>query len=205
VSDNAPPAHSLIGPSDGSPEHDDARFARNMLARREERRISQADLVKMLRRIGWPKAHQTTISRIEQGERPVRLGEARLIAAALGVDLTHLLLTPDDSKLAVELADARQYLESVRQAIKNWTVEHFRAQRQLHDAFSRGVDAGLRPTEVPTPANTFTPSGSTEDELGMAEHYLRVRPEDAVEWGRWQYKYEQSTGREPDSLPIDAI
>ena len=194
-----------VGPDAGGPEDDDMRFAKNMLARREGKGISQADLVKMLRDNGWSSVHQTTISRIEKGERQVRLGEARVIAEALGVELTQLLLTPHDSSLALELADVRERLESVRQAIKNRTVDHFSAQSQLLDTYSRGVASGVKPTKVPIPVQTFPSSGSAEDELGMAEHYLRVRPEEAIDWGRWQYKHMQSRGEEPPSLQVDDI
>jgi transcriptional regulator with XRE-family HTH domain len=191
----------LVGPSAGGPEDDDTRFARNMLTRREEKGISQADLVKALRDNGWSSVHQTTISRIEKGERPVRLGEARVIAEALGVELIQLLLTPDDSKLALELAAARERLESVRQAIKNRTVDYFKAQRQLLDAVSRGVASGIEPMEG-TRATGFTSSGSAQDELALGQGDLHVSPEDAVQWGRWQYRYMQSRGEEPSSLQI---
>lgn len=166
--------------------------------RREEKGLSQAELVKRLRDSGWSNVHQTTISRIEKGERPVRLGEARAIAEALGVELTQLLLTPDDSELVLELAAARLQLESVRQAIKNQTVDHFKAQRQLLDAYTRGVASRTEPAKGP-------PSNEAEVELEQARDYLSVAPEEAVKWGRWQYKYMQSTGEEPPLLEIDDI
>lgn len=76
------------------------QFVENMIKRREESGYSQADLVKRLRERGWASVHPTTISRIENRDRPVRIGEAARIAEALGAELSDLLPKPS-SPLAV--------------------------------------------------------------------------------------------------------
>lgn len=58
-------------------------FAENVRARREELGVSQGEIARRMARRGWDGFHQTTISRIEKYERPVRLGEAQALAEVL--------------------------------------------------------------------------------------------------------------------------
>lgn len=62
----------------------DGRFAANMKSMREARGWNQSELARRLTAVGVEGFHQTTISRIEAGSRPVRLGEAAAIARTLG-------------------------------------------------------------------------------------------------------------------------
>lgn len=61
----------------------DDRFAANMKALREAMGWNQADFARQLSAYGAPGLRQTTISRIEAGERNVRLNEAVAIAKVL--------------------------------------------------------------------------------------------------------------------------
>lgn len=68
---------------------------------------------------GWPGFHQTTISRLEKGDRPVRLGEARGIAQVLGTLVGQMILPAEESRSLrnLELAwqglkDATRYLDA---------------------------------------------------------------------------------------------
>lgn len=81
----------------------DANFARNMTRLRESAQMSQAEMVQKLRDEGWRNVHPTTISRIEKGERPVRLSEAARIAQVLGQDLPHMLMRPNRAGAEEEL------------------------------------------------------------------------------------------------------
>lgn len=73
----------------------DTYFAQNMTRLREAAGLSQAEMVQKLREKGWKNVHPTTISRIEKGERPVRLSEAARIAQVLGQDLQLMMITPN--------------------------------------------------------------------------------------------------------------
>ena len=53
------------------------------------------------------RLHTTAYSKIELGQRPVRLNEATVIAAAFGVPLTYLLASDDPGVVAAELEQAR--------------------------------------------------------------------------------------------------
>lgn len=70
---------------------DEAAFAKNMKLLREARGMSQEDLVARLN----GQINQSAISRIEQGKRPVRLGEARRIAGAFGRTIFEMLVDAD--------------------------------------------------------------------------------------------------------------
>lgn len=71
---------------------EEANFVANMKRLRESHGWSQGELAKRMKVAGWDKFHQTTISRIEQGVQPVRLGEARGIADALGATVDQMVL-----------------------------------------------------------------------------------------------------------------
>ncbi|MGO3392601.1 helix-turn-helix domain-containing protein [Glutamicibacter arilaitensis] len=88
-------------------------FIRNMKRIREAQGLSQGQFAaRMTKEFGWDGFHQTTISRIEKGERPVRLGEAAGIAEALGVEVWKMLLPDDASK---QLANLESSIHTARQ------------------------------------------------------------------------------------------
>lgn len=87
-------------------------FIRNMKRVREVQGLSQGQFAaRMTKEFGWEGFHQTTISRIEKGERPVRLGEAAGIAEALGVEVWQMLLPDDASK---QLANLESSIHAAR-------------------------------------------------------------------------------------------
>ncbi|MCA4132957.1 helix-turn-helix transcriptional regulator [Arthrobacter sp. M4] len=85
------------------PDVDEERFRANMKMHRERLGWSQGELSRRLIESGWGIFHQTTVSRIESGERPVKLGEARAIAAMLGVSLEKMMLVAEYSRLEADL------------------------------------------------------------------------------------------------------
>lgn len=72
------------------------RFRENMRREREARGWSQGELAKQLTQAGWAAlGHQTTIGRIENGTRPVKLDESVAIAETFGVDLMTMTFEMD--------------------------------------------------------------------------------------------------------------
>lgn len=67
------------------PPGPEERFAANLKRMRESHGWNQSELARRLTDAGLEGFHQTTVSRIEKGDRPVRLGEATVIAQALRV------------------------------------------------------------------------------------------------------------------------
>ena len=76
----------------------DARFAQRVKAERERRRISQTQLVTALAAKNGIRWHQSTMTKVEAGERPVRLMEALALASVLGMPLDDLLDDPDSEE-----------------------------------------------------------------------------------------------------------
>ena len=97
------------GMSDDLEKETDLNFAANLKERREAAGISKAEFVRRLADLGWSSAHQTTLTRIEDGERPARLGEARLIARALRVPLHLMMREPEVVDLVTRL-EQRSYV-----------------------------------------------------------------------------------------------
>ena len=65
--------------------------------------LSQRDVAQVMadrHNLGW---HQTTVAKVEAGDRPVRVSEALALADVLGVHVDELLDQPADSP------EARQY------------------------------------------------------------------------------------------------
>lgn len=89
---------------------EEANFIANMAELRKARGWSQGELAKRMQDAGWDKFHQTTISRIEKGVQPVRLGEARGIADALDVDVAVMLMRSD---MAAKLRDYEALYASI--------------------------------------------------------------------------------------------
>ncbi|WP_190263737.1 hypothetical protein [Glutamicibacter nicotianae] len=67
-------------------------------------------MAKQMQAAGWEGFHQTTISRIEKGDRPVRLSEASGIALVLGVEMWQMVLADEASRPLRELEKSIEQL-----------------------------------------------------------------------------------------------
>ena len=72
-------------------EVEELRFRTDMQRRRTKQGLSQGELARRIQNLGLTEFHQTTVSRIEKGTRPVRLGEAQAIAEALGTNAERMI------------------------------------------------------------------------------------------------------------------
>lgn len=125
-------------------ETDDERFATNMKTHRERLNWSQGELARQLQEAGWDQFHQTTISRIEKGERPVRIGESRAIATVLGT-LVSVLIAPSEAgqvvdRFAVALSQAEDARRSVRDAATDYARCQFVLQMDLGAVLETGYE-----------------------------------------------------------------
>lgn len=106
---------------------EEARFVESMKRIREELGWSQGELARRMSDAGWSAFHQTTISRIEKGERPVRLGEARGIASALGALVGQMILPTETSKalrdLELACGSIRKSASSIQNAVEDYMGE----------------------------------------------------------------------------------
>lgn len=90
-------------------------FALRVRELRGQQRLSQAQLADKLQREFMLTIDPTAITRIERETRSVRLGEAALIASALGVELADLL---DPRALSDQLATAEIRVDSAETALE---------------------------------------------------------------------------------------
>lgn len=118
---------------------------------RESLGMSQGRMAMKMIEAGWEKFYQTTISRIEKNERPVRLGEALAMAEILDVSLE--VLTHGDPSAAIASAAGkhaveREYRES-RHALELLAAELSKIETQLaavatrHDAARHALNVAL--------------------------------------------------------------
>lgn len=116
---------------------EELRFVESMGEYRKKRGWSQADLAKRLQAQGWSYMNQMTISRIENGERPVRFGEARAVAAILGVGVERMVLPDDVGKLLDDLWRAIESYRAARtrvyEAVESFYGEKLVLQATLHE------------------------------------------------------------------------
>jgi transcriptional regulator with XRE-family HTH domain len=137
---------------------------------------SQGELSRKLLEAGWTIFHQTTVSRIESGERPIKLGEARAIAAILEVPLSKMLAVVEDSRVEVDLAkSSRDVLAAFMHCCTH-----------ISDLISarEALETMVRSAAVQTVAGR---SQEAAQVLRMAADYLEeATPEIALEAGRKQ-------------------
>jgi transcriptional regulator with XRE-family HTH domain len=76
----------------------DRRFGAALKAQRERRHMSQANLLLELQLSHGIKWHQSTVTKVEAGIRPVRLQEAAAIASILGMNLDDFILIGADNR-----------------------------------------------------------------------------------------------------------
>lgn len=110
---------------------DEARFIASLKRLRERRDWSQGELAKRMVASGWEGFHQTTISRIEKGERPVRLGEARGLAAALETSLEHMVMPTSDAEMLEQIHEAIDHAMRLQEAIGLSVKGYLMSQQSL--------------------------------------------------------------------------
>lgn len=112
---------------------EERNFIANMKRLREAAGLSQGELAQRMNANGWDKFHQTTISRMEKGAQPVRLGEARGIADALGTLVGPMLLDDRVSEKWWELDQAVRAIRDLGSQIGTGVVEYMWQQVMLRE------------------------------------------------------------------------
>lgn len=185
----------------GGPETDEARFAENMRRRREVNGWSQGELARRMREAGWDAFHQTTISRVENGERPVRLGEARAIAQVLGTGLTMLLQPVEEARLIedlgrTEFAATRPYYEIAGQVLT------MMAAQEILKTYIADAERSLA-TANPVTGSGRNPITGLRPALDIARRALLLTPEKAVKRGRAEFWLTSKGQDQMDELLAD--
>ncbi|QOD04885.1 helix-turn-helix domain-containing protein [Pseudarthrobacter sp. BIM B-2242] len=152
---------------------DEAHFVTNMQRLREQNGWSQGELARRVTELGFTNFHQTTISRIEKAERPVRLSEARGIADALGKPVDELLSTPESAAI----------LEEVRTAV----ADVHRTEKRIWEA-ADAYESALASAEF------------VSSQLGERSSEVSPGSVDAGRLRYWLEELQKSIGRLPDAV-----
>ena len=141
-------------------------FGYNLKFVREKREESQTALAKKMVDLGFAW-YQTTVSRVEAGERPVQLGEALAVATILETDIGTMIQRPSTVRLQRLLINANRQVADHLNAI---------------EAAARGVI--LARVELEAQVAAARAAGFKERSIEIAEDWLSREPEDAVRKGR---------------------
>jgi transcriptional regulator with XRE-family HTH domain len=120
------------------------RFAANLRLLRERQGMSQVRLAQEMAGRGWPWRQQT-VTRLENGQRMIRFGEATALASILGVRLDRFTRPVSEAieveKIRAASARLRESFESVAAAVCRLLEERRTAERlQVLNAHVQGDD-----------------------------------------------------------------
>lgn len=124
------PGRNKLPPLPGEADPD-AVLARRLRALREIAELTQRQLADQMTGAGY-QMHQTTIAKIEAGQRPVIVGEAVALARIIGVGVADLLSEPVEGD--GELADALAELGSRERGVHEMEARAARAAVDAQDA-----------------------------------------------------------------------
>lgn len=93
----------------------DVMVGHRMRELREQQGLSQQGFVNQLAARGILQWHQTTVGKVESGQRPVRVDEAMAIADTLGVLVQDLIENPN--------SEAARYRKSVQLSARYWELD----------------------------------------------------------------------------------
>lgn len=117
--------------------HAEESFSRGMQRMREARNWSQGELARQLNAAGLTEFYQATISRIEKGARPVRLGEAYVIAEVLEVDLEMLLMRDDEQQEKITIISSFDKLQQTEARIEDALTDYFFTYGIMQNVFTQ--------------------------------------------------------------------
>ena len=126
------------------PDDAEQRFAANLRILRERQGVSQVKLAQEMAVRGWPWRQQT-VTRLENGQRMIRFGEAIALASILGVSLDRFTRPVSEAieveKIRAASARLRESCEAVAAAVCHLLDTQRTAERlQALNAQVRGDD-----------------------------------------------------------------
>lgn len=110
---------------------EDARFAANVKRLRESKGWSQGELARRMVAAGRTGFHQTTISRIEKGERPVRISEAIGLAEVFDTSVSNMVQPPAEWAIVGKLGGEIRWTSSASTELGDAAIRFLEAQTLL--------------------------------------------------------------------------
>jgi transcriptional regulator with XRE-family HTH domain len=156
------------------PELSERRFAENLRDWRERRGVSQVKLAQEMAARGWPWRQQT-VTRVESGQRMVRLGEALAVAEILGTSVNMLTASSRETTAIDILAKATSRATEAYKQITEWTQTLLHQQGQLELSVAEAEKV------------SYYGSSLLQDVVAEARDLLEVTPEQAVIEGREEH------------------
>lgn len=148
------------------PTDQEVWFGQNLARLREKQGISQSGLARAMAGQGFT-FHQTTISRIEAGERPVRLAEATALAELVGAGVGDLTRPPDAAEAIARVGRAMRKVTESLQGTEDYAALAVLSKDSLKHALEQARRAGV-----------------FEEVTKTVERLLDIEPEEAVRRGR---------------------
>lgn len=186
----------------------DERFAENMRRLRARRNLSQGELALRLQKAGLENFHQTTVSRVEKGERQLRIGEAGVVARELGVTLDEMLRPAGEESLLEALDDVSTSIAEMYEQIHNDAVRLLRAHRSAHVLLAEATRQGRGPMDTmdvlsssPEFIAEWTAGRTVEGRARHLQQILHLEPERAVKDARLTFERQQwsTDGVDPEA------
>lgn len=164
-------------------------FRENLRRHREARNWTQGDLARYLRDTGATAlGHQTTLARLESGQRAVRLDEAVIIARVLDITLDQLLVAPEAVGALDDASDFAFTLEGAHQSISEAVTTFLMVRAGVAERRAKVVQyAETGVYEGPLTQHV-------DELLEIIDKSLALTVEDAVAQGTDQWEHETSGG-----------
>jgi len=154
-------------------------FGENLRAAREQKEMSQTALAKKMAAAGFSNFHQSTVGRIEAGERPVRLSEGQELSLILGIPLGFLTWPPARlnrlNKFLYAVQNARERYVSLEELTQDF-LNSVEMLAQFLPDIEKLLDNGELGEEDLPP--------NFDMDLQQARQLVSSTPEDAVLQGR---------------------
>lgn len=135
---------------------DDKNIGRNLKKYRLAAGLSQVQLALQLMQAGFEGVHPQTILKIERGQRPLRLTEARIVADVFDIPLNYLYETSKDAEDELDGLRRerliRERTHALRQAVdallaaqddgQDWLDEHPRSKAVVAHGIRKALQQG---------------------------------------------------------------
>lgn len=148
----------------------EARFCAAVQRLREWKGWSQGEVARRMNALGWDGFHQTTISRIEKGSRPVRLGEAEALAAVFDSTVSAMAAPEDTEVLMRELQAGLDLLADAERQIRSGAFQYHVTRSMLFETISGASQVSPEAWVDPDMRNQFQKlvdmvKGRTENDI----------------------------------------
>jgi FtsZ-interacting cell division protein YlmF len=167
--DDEEPRLGLVSGEESPSELTEQRFAANLRALREISGVSQVSLAQEMANRGWPWRQQT-VTRVENGQRMVRLGEARAVAEILKTSIDRLTQPTEETREIELLSEWMRQAKGAWRQIVDATAALLNAQANL------GIHPAVKSSEPPTSPRML-------ETLQEVKNVRRLNPEGAVAQG----------------------